>query len=363
MSILSAIVKTLVAIGVTSGAAGVGSKIYLKNGHGFGTMNVAAVSEEKKPVVKRITYGSELKEVGYQLVETSTDKSVLLNIMMERLDPTKSSLTYTATTRFSVSPQVAFKTKEFKSRVGSTDYSLTVLQKPDEKYVDEWKTACITALDKDVTKEQLKVNSSNEGKELARLREWCTIPSVEQVLRRHKLKPLNTGNSSDDEKWKKVIAGGWFKKESSKKNWEDQSFITASDLETVVGKDEKGINSEDDVDESKINVFKNRCKEELKKPFVRNNFYLTTQFIKGISGEPKLTIDPFQEVALLCVESMTAEKYIKDALQGDVKEAVDLSSSDYCYMSDTDYSKWTTNNPLGGKTFWCAVKALYKNKG
>ncbi|WP_216083034.1 hypothetical protein [Candidatus Mycoplasma haematohominis] len=391
MSIFSTIVKAVTATGVVSGAAGVGSKMYLKNGHGFGTMDVNATSNttgsntatptnsespsskntsantQDQPVTDttKTTYGSELVRNKYKLVDSNTEEAVLLNIMMERLDPTKDKLKYEENKRFSVSPEIEFGFKEFKSSLDGKEYSTTVLQKPDSKYVDPWRQACIQALAVEVTEAQWKDTSSNEGKEMARLREWCTIPTVEQVLKRHKLTPLNTDESknTDDEKWREVIAGGWFKKEGSKKNWEDQSFIKdSSDLTIVVGTGEVGVQSKESVTTEQINVFKKRCKAELSRDFTRDNFYLTTQFINGIKDN-KPVIDPFQEAALFCVQPFTASEYITTSLQGLVSSNIEVKSDDYCYLTDINQKdSWTTNNPIGGKSFWCAVRALYKAK-
>ncbi|GCE63996.1 hypothetical protein MHSWG343_10040 [Candidatus Mycoplasma haematohominis] len=389
MSIFSTIVKALTATGVVSGAAGVGSKIYLKNGHGFGTMDVVNstsstptsdpstqsntesqdTSKHTKPEsvsdTAKTTYGSLLKEKQYQLVETNTSNDIILNIMMERLDPTKNSLKYSKKQRFSVSEEVTFGTKTFTSQVGDKSYSLTILQKPDQQYIEPWKKSCIQALSVEVIKTKVEDSKTQEYSEMAKLREWCTIPTVDQVLRRHKLTPLNTDvdNHKDDAEWKKVIAGGWFKKETDKDNWEDQSFIKGTDLDTVIGNDKRGINSESEVDKTKIDVFKNKCKAELEKAFERKNFYLTTQFINGITETDKPTIDPFQEVALFCVKPFKASEYVTASLQGLVHEQVEISTDDYCYLSNIENKdSWTTNNPLGGKSFWCAVKSLYKAK-
>ncbi|WP_216083061.1 hypothetical protein [Candidatus Mycoplasma haematohominis] len=391
MSIFSTIAKAVTATGVVSGAAGVGSKMYLKNGHGFGTMDVNSTSNttdsntvpsanfESQPTrnesstdqpqqvtdTTKTTYGSLLKEKKYELVKTETSNEIILNIMMERLDPTKDSLSYSTGQRFSGSAQVTFQIKKFDSRVGDKDYSLTVLQKPQESFINSWKQSCITALDREVDRTKAEKTTTDEGKELARLREWCTEPTVDQVLRRHKLTPLNTDNTNDDEKWKTVIAGGWFKKEGDKKNWEEQSFVSANEIDTFLkDKKETGISLTSEVTKEQIDFFKQKCKAELQKPFTRTNFYLTTQFIKGIKEDNKPTIDPFQELALFCVESMKASDYITKALQGDVQTSVVLDQSDYCYMTETsnNFDSWTTNNPLEGKSFWCAVKALYKAK-
>ncbi|GCE63531.1 hypothetical protein MHSWG343_05280 [Candidatus Mycoplasma haematohominis] len=380
MSIFSTIVKALTATGVVSGAAGVGSKIYLKNGHGFGTMDVDPVSNvstsntqdtatvtptQNQEASTRTTYGSLLIDKKYELVKADTSNDIILNIMMERLDPTKDSLSYSQGQRFSVSSPVTFGTKKFDSQIGGKNYSLTVLQKPQDTFIDPWKQACIQALAVEVTKEKVEKSGTTEYSEMAKLREWCTIPTVDQVLRRHKLTPLNTNteDTKDDEEWKTVISGGWFKKEGDKNNWEDQSFIKdEADLNIVVGTDKSGINGKNDVDKSKIDVFKKRCKDELSKPFERKNFYLTTQFINGITGD-KPEIDAFQETALFCVKSFTASQYITDSLQGLVSDSVEISADDYCYLSDvSNKESLTTNNPLGGKSFWCAVKSLYKAK-
>ncbi|WP_216083638.1 hypothetical protein [Candidatus Mycoplasma haematohominis] len=378
MSIFSTIAKALTAIGIASGAAGVGSKIYLKNGHGFGTMSVntettktttdsnpiPAVPTEELQTPTRRTYGTELTKKDFSLVTANTDEKIVLNILMERLDPTKDSLTHYKGTKFKDSPQVVFKNKTFNSNVGTNSYSLTVVQKPDTSNVDPWRQACVVALDREVSA-QVETQGSEEYKELARLREWCTIPTVEHVLRRHKLTPLNVNvnDNKDESDWKEVIGGGWFKKEGDKNNWEDQSFIKDNDLTTIIGAEKTGIKDKSEVTKTHIDLFKNRCKAELEKAFERNNFYLTTQFINGVTDSQKPEIDPFQEVALFCMKPMKASDYIKSALQGNVKITVDTPSTDYCYLSSNDFDNWTTNNPLQGRTFWCAVKLLYAQKG
>ncbi|WP_216083008.1 hypothetical protein, partial [Candidatus Mycoplasma haematohominis] len=376
MSIFSTIVKALTATGVLSGAAGVGSKIYLKNGHGFGTMDVILKTDEttqQSPTVTQEeqaaertntprTYGTELTKKSFTLVNESTEDSIILNIMMERLDPTKANLTYGSGQRFKTSSQVVFGHKTFTSTVGNSNYSLTVLQKPNVSYVAAWKTACVTALNTVVTAE-VETRNSQEYNELARLREWCTVPKVDDVLKRHKFKPLSTTDEKDDAKWKEVIAGGWFKKENNKNNWEDQSFIDGEDLDKVIGANKEGIKDKESITKEQIDVFKNKCKAVLGQAFVRDNFYLTTQFIKGMSSDTtKPTIDPFQEAALFCVEPMTATTYITGSLQGSESADIVVANTDYCYLTDNQRETWTTNNPLGGKSFWCAVKALYKNR-
>ncbi|WP_216082983.1 hypothetical protein [Candidatus Mycoplasma haematohominis] len=386
MSIFSTIVKALAATGVLSGAAGVGSKIYLKNGHGFGTMDVvsnslAPASENENTseqssqnqsesqaatnssTSNQETFGSKLQSSRFTLVDNSTSDDVILNIIMERMDPTKDKLTYNNKQRFQENPKVDFLTKTFSSSVGGVSYSLTVLQKPNKSVVEPWKKACIEALKKPYVDDSTgtKVNYN----ELARLREWCTIPTIEDVLKRHKLTPLSTdvSQTKDDETWKEVIAGGWFKKDGETKYWDKQSFITSTQLSDLVGTD--GISEKSSIDSSKIDIFKNRCKDVLAKPFLRTNFYLTKEFIDGIadSDSPKPTVDEFQEAALFCVKPFKASEYITLSLQGQVSSTLATKTNDYCYISDTnDRDTWTTNNPLGGKSFWCAVKSLYVPK-
>ncbi|WP_216083040.1 hypothetical protein [Candidatus Mycoplasma haematohominis] len=390
MSIFSTIAKAVIATGVVSGAAGVGSKIYLKNGHGFGTMDVinatsntpdsnsvnptnsetipptdASSISQPQPTSESRTYGTELKKNKYELVDEKTDKSIIQNIMTERLDPTKDSLTFYYNTRFDKSPRVNYSTKTLQSSLNNENISLTLIQKPTETDAEAWRKACIDALARTVT-DEVTQDKSNENKELARLREWCTIPTVDHVLRRHKLTPLSTDESDtqDTDLWKEVISGGWFKKEGDKKPWKDQSFIKGEDLKTVIGDQEEGIENKEAVTPEKINVFKKVCKAELSKAFTRNNFYLTTQFINGMVDDQKPIIDPFQEAALFCVKPFKASEYVTVSLQGDVQTSVVLNQSDYCHLTKPadGFDSWTTNNSLEGKTFWCAVRALYKAK-
>lgn len=126
-----------------------------------------------------------------------------------------------------------------------------------------------------------------------------------------------------------------------------QSFFTSEDLTKLNGEN----------DEEKLKLLQKKCSEALAKPFERTNFPATKDFL----GEKDA--DLFQETVIFCTVPITAQKYIKDAMKGQIKNSIsDEYRKDYCYIngkSANEYSQVKTTDPLGGKSFWCAVRMIY----
>ncbi|GCE64014.1 hypothetical protein MHSWG343_10220 [Candidatus Mycoplasma haematohominis] len=360
------------------GSIGGGVKLYFnKTWYSFQSVSSAKefLDANLPALEKHKSYLEVLQEAKYTVVNKDTSEQVLQNILTQRLFPTRhAQLHYPVNRMFSGSKAVTFKQQTYTNQGGKT---IKYLEKPTKEDTENLKQACIQALAGTKPESQFAVprdNATKENKEtfseLSRLREWCTEPKVKHVLARHKLTLLNTDENKheDDTDWKEVIAGGWFKKEGDKKNWESQTFI--KDTSTFLGnkKDSNGIESISDVTEEQIKALKKQCQVALEKNFERKSFYLTKDFIDDIKdGNKPDSIDEFQEAALFCSKPMSAGDYVKKAMQGIVDEKLDAADKqDYCFVDGkdkpNDYSEIKTNNPMSGKTFWCAVRMVYDPK-
>ncbi|WP_216083610.1 hypothetical protein [Candidatus Mycoplasma haematohominis] len=323
-----------------------------------------ASAPKAAPVIHK--FSDELKSKGYTVVSDETKDDVVLNILLQRLFPNKTKgFTYGDNQIFKGSKRIVFKTKKIKAKINRFDRELVILDKPDKQFIPVHKNACIEALNAEFkfnesdAKQKKQVND-----ELARLREWCTEPKIKDVLGRHKFQLLTEARTNaTDEDWKEVIAGGWFKKEKGIKYWEKQAFILPREINEFLGKDKlNGISSKSQVTQKHIDKFKEKCKAVLEKPFTRSTFYIPTAFWKETKPKPGVNIDPFQEAALFCSKPMKVEDYISKAMQGVPKKAfVTTDVVDYCYVKQSinQYKKFQTNQPIEGKSFWCAVKLLY----
>lgn len=134
---------------------------------------------------------------------------------------------------------------------------------------------------------------------------------------------------------------------------DQQSFFTASDLKKMKdGKD----------DNEKISVLKRRCNAALNKTFTRYNFPATTSFLKPLNQKA----DEFQEAALFCTMPTTVEDYIQKAMQGKLRTDIPKDvQNDFCYDASVGVDKLRnikTTDPMGGKSFWCAVRVMYEKK-
>ncbi|WP_216083641.1 hypothetical protein [Candidatus Mycoplasma haematohominis] len=361
----SKLAKLLAASTVVTGSGGIGAKVYLKQGKPLSIKTLSPSSEEKvisqvadettETTVEKapeVTFGSSLTSSNFKIVTESTTEEVLLNILMERLDPSKDTAQdYNVNRIFTGSKPIKYGVKSF---TGKDNKKLTVLQKPDKQYAADHKQACIEEL-----KKPYDQNNSTDKAQLSRLREWCTEPKVRDVLGRHKFTVLKTENKDHDEHWKEIIKGGWFSKTGETKYWDKQSFIAGDELKKIIGDSDTGFTGEPTDDQ--ISVLKNACKAVLDTPFTRENFYLTTDFLSGITGsDPKPKMDPFQEAALFCTQPATVHHYITVALQG--TPITPTKADDYCSLSAGDVNSWKTNTPMEGKTFWCGVRIAYGPK-
>ncbi|GCE63890.1 hypothetical protein MHSWG343_08970 [Candidatus Mycoplasma haematohominis] len=351
--------KLLASSVIVTGSGGIGAKFYLKQGKPL-AINTESIDQSKTLAsevtaeeVPKVTYGSSLTESKFTLVDDDTTKDVLLNILMERLDPSKDQeLDFADDRLFKGSKPVKYPVQVFTKTDGKT---LTTLKKPDEQYTESHKQACIEAL------KQPYDSTNNDSKaQLARLREWCTIPTIKDVLSRHKFTLLRTDNNTNDADWKEIIKGGWFSESGGVKYWEKQTFIEGDGLEKIIGADKKGYLSSNEITDEQIKVLKDRCEVVLKQPFKRDNFYLTKDFIDGLSDSNKPKVDEFQEAALFCSKSVDVEHYVTNALGGSVINPT--KENDYCSLTVGDVKAWKTNTPMEGKSFWCGVRISYGPK-
>ncbi|GCE63396.1 hypothetical protein MHSWG343_03920 [Candidatus Mycoplasma haematohominis] len=348
------------------GFTGVGVKLYFRN------IEFVLVSDSGfVEVLLPYSFSSELTNKKYKVVTNDTSDDIVLNIMSQRLFPNKTqNFDYSEGQIFEGSKKISFTVK--KLEIKDKKQELTILEKPDKKFVNEYKEACVKAL-----AVEYRVNESDKEKkekaesQLARLREWCTEPTIKDVLGRHKFQLLTETNKGiTDDDWKDVIAGGWFKKEGDTKYWEKQSFISESEIESFLGGKEKlneeGIKSKTDVTDEQVSKFKKKCQEILEKPFTRKTFYAPTMFWKEMDPKEKDGIDEFQEAALFCSKPMKVDDYVDKSMQGLPKSSFsEADKKDYCYVNKgiEEYKNLKTNEPIEGKSFWCAVKLLYdKNK-
>ncbi|GCE63994.1 hypothetical protein MHSWG343_10020 [Candidatus Mycoplasma haematohominis] len=359
------------------GSTGIGIKTYLsKNGYSF-VSSIANIPSDLINTIFQIdnpeiprekqTYLDALTSSGYTVVSETTKDEVLQNILIQRLFPSRhSQIQYTKNRLFKGSPEITLTRAEYTNKDNKkADY----LQKPAKTETDKLKNACIVALKGEEHKDEFSVRHNGQEqtdafKELSRLREWCTEPKVKHVLGRHKLTLLSTDQNKDDDKWKEVIAGGWFKQE----NLGRQTFI--KEIDNFLGdKKDTGISTTGEVTNEQIEILKKQCKEVLEKNFERKNFYVTKDFIDGMenNNNKQTTVDEFQEAALFCSEPITAKDYVEKAMQGNVDAKLDeKDKQDYCFVEEkpqpSDYSSIKTNDPMAGKTFWCAVRMVYAPK-
>lgn len=107
---------------------------------------------------------------------------------------------------------------------------------------------------------------------------------------------------------------------------------------------------------TKIKTLKDKCTSSLNKPFTRTNFPATKSFLNS-------NADEFQEAALFCTVPTTAEDYVKKAMQGEIHNSIPKDmENDYCHEEGKDinyYKNIKTTDPMGGKSFWCAVRMIY----
>lgn len=106
-------------------------------------------------------------------------------------------------------------------------------------------------------------------------------------------------------------------------------------------------------DFEKISTIKNRCEVALNKTFTRSNFPAPTSFLKG-DGK---NADEFQEAALFCTVPITAEDYVKRAMQGKLNTEIPGElKDDFCYdLTKKDGFHYLKNvktiDPMEGKSF------------
>ncbi|WP_216083180.1 hypothetical protein [Candidatus Mycoplasma haematohominis] len=318
------------------------------------------VKQPEPSVPEIVTFAKKISGTGFKLINENTSDDVIRNIMFQRLYPNKDdAFSYRADQLFKGSISFSFKTKNFESKHKK---HLKTISKPDNKQVNDFKQSCLAALKIEYT------NDKDGNNQLSRLREWCTEPKVKDVLSRHKFKVF-----SDPKHDKQVEAGirkilaGWFKKEKNHKWWEKQSFFSKDEIKQILnGKESVGIKNEKEVTVNQIRIVKDKCLKELDKNFERENFYLTKDFIDQMNNKSSLKVDAFQEVAIFCSVPTEAKDYVKDAMQGVLRNHFDSKiKNDYCYVNGKQpayYAKVSTADPFEGKTFWCAVRLLYETK-
>ncbi|GCE63882.1 hypothetical protein [Candidatus Mycoplasma haematohominis] len=312
---------------------------------------------------KVVTFSEKIDNKRFKVFTQDTKKEVIRNAMFQRLYPNKDDhFSYSENQLFTGGVVFDFNAKTFESK--DKTKHLKTIAKPDEGKIEEFRNACLQALQKEYPEDEEEKNKN----QVAKLREWCTEPKIKDVLSRHKFHVFSDNNYKDkvDESIKQIIFS-WFKAEGDKKWWTKQSFLDEEDVKKILaGKEDKGFSDASEINGDHIKVVKDKCLKTLEKEFERENFYLTKDFIDQMDGKPdeKPKVDLFQEVALFCSVPTTAEDYVKNAMQGNFKEDFEeKDKDDYCYVEGKkpeDYKKISTTDPFEGKTFWCAVRLLYK---
>lgn len=280
------------------------------------------------PSESKATYSEILQKKGKKMVSSQTTNDSMQNILLSRMFPNyKSNHSYKENQLFSGSPSIVLKGKNQENN----NAKLFVMEKNEDADLTKLRNACVQALS------QTAETSKNE---IYKLKEWCTVPQVKDVLKRHKFKLI-----SSDEHWKQVIQGEWLKEG----NRDKQSFLTKDETTSWDSKSET----------DKINFLKTKCQQALEKPFERTNFPSPKIFL----GSEK-SADEFQEAAFFCVEPKTAKDYVSEAMKGTLATSLpNYMKKDFCYVqgkdSISDYENIKTTDAMDGKSFWCAVRMIY----
>lgn len=138
------------------------------------------------------SYKEYLESKNITLVDGKTQPEVLKNILLHRMFPHyRKNFTFAKDQMFMGSPEINFKGKSVQGK----NKSLFILDKHDDQGANSLRDACIAALEKG--KPEDKENKSDL--QTYRLKAWCSVPTIKDVLIRHKFKLLK----SDD--WEKIL--------------------------------------------------------------------------------------------------------------------------------------------------------------
>ncbi|GCE63873.1 hypothetical protein MHSWG343_08800 [Candidatus Mycoplasma haematohominis] len=328
---------------LTIGSIGVGAKIYFRD------------IQHLRILVGDLTFRELLLNKEFIVVEDSSDSDLVKSILIQDLDPIETRKLYPKHWLSEDSSFIAITSKNnviINPEPTATEpqkvrrYSWINMNYPSKLVEQEIKKECKKLLDEIFSHDLLE-----------KVKKFCTIPTIENVLIRNDFEILETDSDEDDEIWKEVIAGGWFSidADTGVKYWESQNLVKEEDSKKIAG--DKGITKVEEVTEEHIAILKRACKISLSKGFRRKNFPLNTDFLKQANGLGE--VDEFQETALFCSKPRSARDYIEKTLLRKVKNKV--VSGHYCFppvdkLKD-DYV-WMTNSPSWGRTFWCGVREL-----
>lgn len=285
-------------------------------------------NETPKLESRNLSYKQVLlsKSPHLEIIGDGTPSDVVKNIILHRMFPHfRGVFTFERDKMFDGSPKMTLQ-GEVRTH---NNKKLYILGKNTESDVKNLKDACGAALEKP----QKQVQDNGEDPQIYRLKAWCTIPTIRDVLQRHRFEILK-----QDGEWRQILESEWITQDD---NHGKQSLLTKDDLKKI---------KETTDEKAKISILKNRCNAVLDKKFTRGNFPATKDFL-GDGGEA----DEFQEAALLCTVPTTAANYIKNAMKGVANKAIPQEyGEDYCYDANKsvgEYGETKTTDPAGGKSF------------
>lgn len=159
-------------------------------GHSIHMGNNVAVVLTYPDEQEQLTYSKIFQKMGKKIVDSETTADSLKNILLSRMFPNyKGSHVYSENQLFSGSPKITLTGNEIKDG----KIKLFIMDKNGEEDANKLRSACISALSQ---------TAENLDREIHKLREWCTVSQVRDVLRGHKFRLAST-----NEQWKKIIGG------------------------------------------------------------------------------------------------------------------------------------------------------------
>lgn len=245
------------------------------------------------------------------------------------------NLSYNDNRIFEGNKEIKLKSQTFRLN----NKTIQVLKENSDADIQNLKDSCINALN------QKRPNNDKIDPQIYKIKAWCTIPTIKQNFERHKFVI-----PTQDSDWKKILESEWI---TNDKYHNKQSFFSTEELSKLRGSDES----------IKLQTLKDKCAQVLAKPFERTNFPAPKDFLDALPNSNKKKVDEFQEAAFFCTIPKTAAAYVKDAITSVAKKAIpDAHKKDYCYEEGKtvqEYSNVRTIDPLGGKSFWCAVRMIH----
>lgn len=152
------------------------------------TIPEATATNESKEAQNQ-TYSQYLTSKNLTLVDASTPVETLKNILLHRMFPHyRKAFSFTPGQMFEGSPEINFNGED-KEVNGKTLY---ILKKNTDQEAESLRSSCVAALNKPI--------KGNEDADIYRLKAWCTIPTISDVLVRHKFELPKT-----DDQWKAIL--------------------------------------------------------------------------------------------------------------------------------------------------------------